>query len=114
MAGDTSGYQEDLGQRISAVFAEKATSIVADAAAMFPFGSAQTLDRQDCLRIATMLLQLLGRSVRDGRIDTDSDLVAALHRSLQERSLQMERLFAFAYLVERTALDELPLHQAIR
>lgn len=113
MADDTREFQHDLGQQISAVFAEKASSIVADVAPIFPFGSAQTLDRQDCVRIGTLLLQLLSRSVRDGRIDPDSDLVAALHRFLLERSLQPERLFAFAYLVERAALDELALHQVI-
>ncbi len=113
MADDVREFQHDLGQQISAVLAERASSIVADAVQIFPFGSVQTLDRQDCVHIGMLLLHLLTRSVRDGRLDADSDLLAALHRLLQERSLQLERLFAFAYLVERAALDELALHQAI-
>jgi diguanylate cyclase (GGDEF)-like protein len=49
-------------------------------------------------------------AVRDGRLDARGGPVADLHRVVLERSLSMERLFTFAYLTERTALDELALN----
>ena len=58
-------------------------------------------------------MQLLASSVRDGRLDPRRGLVPDLHRVVQERGLSMERLFAFAYLTERTALDELALSDVI-
>jgi diguanylate cyclase (GGDEF)-like protein len=56
---------------------------------------------------------LLAFAVRDGRADTRSGLVADLHRVMLERGLSAERLFTFAYLTERTALDELALDDAL-
>src|SRR4029079_2374243 len=57
--------------------------------------------------------QLLAFAVRDGRIDSRGGVVADLHRVMLERGLSMERLFTFAYLTERTALDELALDDTL-
>ena len=51
--------------------------------------------------------------MRDGRLDARGGFVADLHRVVLERALSMERLFTFAYLTERTALDELALDDAL-
>ena len=47
------------------------------------------------------------------RADARSGLVAQVHRVGLERSLSVERLFTFVYLLERTALDELALNDSI-
>ena len=51
--------------------------------------------------------------MRDGRLAARGASIADLHRLVLERALPVERLFTFAYLTERAALDELALDQTI-
>jgi diguanylate cyclase (GGDEF)-like protein len=106
--------QEDLRQQISALLLERIDAVTADAVAIFPYsGTEEALDPEYCNRIGRLLVQLLASAVRDGRLDPRGGLVPDLHRVVNERGVSMERLFAFAYLTERTALDELALSDVI-
>ncbi len=105
--------QDDLRQQTSSVLLERVDAITADTVAIFPYSGAETLDTDYCHRLGLLLTQLLATAVRDGRLDTRGGSVANLHRVVLERSLSMERLFTFAYLTERTALDELALNDTI-
>src|SRR5919197_2045685 len=106
--------QADLRQQISAVLLEKQDALVADTVAIFPHTSADDpLDAGYCRRLGHLLLHLLTIAVRDGRVDARGGFVADLHRAVLERSLAMERLFTFAYLTERAALDELAIDETI-
>jgi diguanylate cyclase (GGDEF)-like protein len=109
---ETDSIQDDLRQRTAAWLLDRLDQIAADTVALFPFSGSETLDVSYCSRIGNMLVRLLAFSVRDGRVDSHSGLVTDLHRVLLERGLSMERLFTFAYLTERTALDELALDEA--
>jgi diguanylate cyclase (GGDEF)-like protein len=109
---ETDSSQDDLRQRTAARLLDGLDQIAADAVVLFPFSGSETLDVGYCGRIGSLLVQLLAFSVRDGRVDSHSGLVADLQRVLLERGLSMERLFTFAYLTERTALDELALDEA--
>lgn len=102
--------QSDLRHAISSTLLERLEMITADTVAIFPYsGSDDSLDQEYCSRIGQLLLQLLAFAVRDGRLDSRGGFVADLHRIILERALPMPRLFTFAYLIERTALDELAL-----
>ena len=79
----------------------------------FPYSGAETLDADYCRRLGDILVQLLAFAVRDARLDPRGGFVADLHRVILERALSMERLATFAYLTERTALDELALDETI-
>ena len=105
--------QDDLRQQTSEVLLERVDVITADTVAIFPYSGAETLDTDYCRRLGLLLAKLLASAVRDGRLDARSGMVADLHRVVLERSLSMERLFTFAYLTERTVLDELALSDAI-
>jgi len=105
--------QEDLRQQISAALIEQAELITSDTVAIFPYSGSEQLDAEYCHRIGRLLTQLLAFSVRDGWLDARGGLVGDLHRMTLERSLSSERLFTFAYLTERTALDELALSETI-
>jgi diguanylate cyclase (GGDEF)-like protein len=105
--------QDDLRQQTSSVLLERMDAVTADTVAIFPYSGAETLDTDYCHRLGLLLTQLLATAVRDGRLDTRGGFVANLHRVVLERSLSMERLFTFAYLTERTALDELALNDTI-
>jgi diguanylate cyclase (GGDEF)-like protein len=105
--------QEDLRAQISAAIVERAELITSDTVAVFPYSGSEDLDAVYCHQIGRLLTQLLAFSVRDGWLDARGGLVGDLHRVALDRALSAERLFAFAYLIERTALDELALSETI-
>jgi diguanylate cyclase (GGDEF)-like protein len=107
------GVQDDLRQQIADVLVRRADLIAADTVAIFPFSGGEVLDSEYCRRVGDLLVQLLAYAVRDGRLDARGGFIAALHRMVLERSLSMERLFTFAYLTERTVLDEIALNETI-
>ena len=113
-ADEGSGHiQDDLRQQTSSVLLERIDVVTADTVAIFPYSGADTLDTDYCHRLGLLLTQLLATAVRDGRLDARGGFVADLHRIVLERSLSTERLFTFAYLIERTTLDELALNDTI-
>ena len=105
--------QDDLRQQTSSVLLDRADVITADTVAIFPYSGAEAPDSDYCHRLGLLLAQLLAFAVRDGRLDDRGGFVADLHRIILERALSMEQLFTFAYLTERTALDELALDDTI-
>ena len=105
--------QSDLRQHISSVLFDRADLITGDTIAIFPYSGVEAVDVAFCRRLGEILTQLLGFAIRDGRLDARAGLVVDLHRHAAERGLPTERLFTLAYLIERTALDELALNEAI-
>jgi diguanylate cyclase (GGDEF)-like protein len=105
--------QDDLRQQTSSLLIERIDAVTADTVAIFPYSGAETLDPDYCLRLGQLLTQALAVAVRDGRLDARGGFAADLHQTILERSLSMERLFTFAYLTERSALDELALNDTI-
>jgi diguanylate cyclase (GGDEF)-like protein len=105
--------QDDLRKRIADLLLDRVDMIATDAVAIFPYCGAESLDAQYCQRVGERLAQLLVCAVRDGRVDPRGSAVAELHREVSDRALAIERLFTFAYLTERTAIDELALDERI-
>ena len=105
--------QDDLRQQISAVLTRRSDVVTADTVAIFPYSGAEMLDSAYCSRLGALLTQLLVLALRDGRLDPRGRFVADLHSVIAERALSMERLFTFAYLTERTVLDELALDDTL-
>src|SRR6185295_13479229 len=99
------GVQPDLRQRISAALLNRIDTITADTVEVFPFSGTEPLDDDYCRSVGKLLVDLLAFSVRDARLDPSGAFVANLHRIVLERRLSTERLFTFAYLIERTVLD---------
>jgi len=105
--------QDDLRQQVASIMLERIDVVTADAVAIFPYSGAEALDAEYCHQLGRLLAEFLAFAIRDGRIDPRGGFVADLHRVVVERALPMERLFTFAYLMERTALDELALSEDI-
>ena len=105
--------QGDLRQQASALLLGRIDEVTADTVGIFPYSGNEPLDGEYCRRLGVLLAKLLGIAVRDGRVDARGSLIADLQRVGLERSLSIERLFTFAYLTERSALDELALDDAI-
>src|SRR4029077_9352416 len=106
--------QDDLREQIATAITDRSPVLVWDTVAIFPFSGSELLEPDYCNRLGALLAQLLVVAVREGKADSRSGLVAQVHRVGLERSLSVERLFTFVYLLERTALDELALSESIR
>src|ERR1700692_1484295 len=104
---------DDLRHQIATILLDRSGLVTADMVAIFPFSGAETLSPEYCRRVGSLLVQLLAVAVRDGRVDARGELVADLHHVVMERGLPVERLFAFAYLSERAALDELAIDETL-
>ena len=105
--------QDDLRQQIAHLLLERLEIITTDTVAIFPYSGVESLDSDYCRRIGRQLAQLLAFAVRDGRVDPRGSFIAELQSAVVDRALAVERLFTFAYLTERTALDELALDDRI-
>jgi diguanylate cyclase (GGDEF)-like protein len=104
----------DVRHQIATALLERIDGITADTVAVFPYsGAEETVDERYCHRLGHVLVELLAFAVRDGRVDPRGEFVTDLQRTALERSLTSERLFTFAYLIERAVLDELALSDAI-
>lgn len=105
--------RDDLRRQVSSALLKKREIITGDAVAVLPFSGAETIDAAYCDRLGRLIVDLLACAVRDGRLDPRGGLAADLRRIVLERSLSVERLFTFVYLIERTTADELALDDAI-
>ena len=112
-AEDDGRKREDLRQQIAAVLFDRADPITADMVAIFPFSGSETLAPEHCRRVGSVLVQLLAFAARDGRVDARGSFVGDLHQVVLEHGLSIERLFTFAYLTERAALDELAVGETL-
>lgn len=112
--GGTTPVQDDLRHRVAALLVDRADIIVADAVGMFPYSSPdEGLDASYCAHVARSLIHVLTTAVRDGRISARNPGIADVHQAVRERHLLASRLSTFAYLVERTALDDLAADASI-
>ncbi len=109
----TPNVKDDLRGQVSKTLGNRAALITGDAVAIFPHSGLEALDHGDCTRIGESLVQLLACAVQDGSVNSRGLLIANLHTAVVERDVTMEQLFTFAYLTERTALDELALDESI-
>lgn len=105
--------QVDLRQQIVAVLLDRADVIAANAVAVLPFSADGALDSADWKHAGRLLVRLLGFAVRDGRVDPRGSFLADLHHVICKCVSPVERLFTYAYLVERTVLDDLATDEDI-
>jgi diguanylate cyclase (GGDEF)-like protein len=109
----TGSAQDDLRHEIANAIQERAAVLISDTVAIFPFSGTEPLEPDYCTRIGEVVVRLLAMAVRDGKIDSRGGAVAAMYGVALERSLAAGRLFTLVYLLERSALDELALSDAL-
>ena len=105
--------QVDLRQQIVAVLLNRADVIAANAAAILPFSADTALDSADCRHVGRLLVGLLGFAVRDGRVDPRGSFLSDLQHVVLNCESPVELLITYAYLVERTVLDDLATDENI-
>lgn len=102
----------DVRADVVQVLLERSAAIVNDSVAIFPFNGPTPLETDYCERLGRLLLQLLALSI-EGRLTPRLEGIGELQRLASERNLTPDVLFSFAYLTERTVLDELALHPSL-
>lgn len=102
----------DVRVEISRVLQERDDAIVNDSVAIFPYSGPQPLETDYCERLGRRIIQLM-RAGLEGRLAAESESLVDLQRLVADRSLPMQRLFDFVYLMERTVLDEIALDGVI-
>jgi diguanylate cyclase (GGDEF)-like protein len=102
----------DIRKEIARGLAERADAIISGCVGTFPYNGRHPLEAERCERLGRRLLSLL-RAAISSRLDGESDNLAAMQRLVSDRGLPTDQLFSFAYLMERTILDELALDPAI-
>lgn len=107
-SGDRDDPVADVRAEITRVLTERCDAIVNDSVAIFPYSGPQPLETDYCERLGRRLLQLMSASL-EGRLAAESETLADLQQRVADRSLAMQRLFDFVYLMERTVLDEIAL-----
>jgi diguanylate cyclase (GGDEF)-like protein/excisionase family DNA binding protein len=107
-----SGAAADIRKEVTRVLSERSDAIISDSVGIFPYSGPQPLETDYCERLGRKLLGLLCAGV-ESRLAAESDQLSAMQRLVMDRSLAMERLFTFVYLMERTVLDELALDGTI-
>lgn len=102
----------DLRADVVQVLLERSAAIVNDSVAIFPFNGPTPLETEYCEHLGRLLLQLLALGI-EGGLSSRLEGMGELQRLASERSLSPDVLFSFAYLTERTVMDELALHPAL-
>jgi diguanylate cyclase (GGDEF)-like protein/excisionase family DNA binding protein len=107
-AGTLSEAAADVRTEITRVLSERSDAIVSESVAVFPYSGPQPLDTDYCERLGRRLLQLFASSI-EGRLTNEADSIPDLQRLVADRSLPVQRLLNFVYLMERSVLDEVAL-----
>ncbi|MBI4266331.1 MAG: GGDEF domain-containing protein [Acidobacteria bacterium] len=91
---------------------QRASSIVSDAAAVFPFAGLEGVDAENQTRLASLILELLTVAARDGEVDMRRGAVGELRQLARTANVAIRPLFGLVYVMERAALDELALDES--
>jgi diguanylate cyclase (GGDEF)-like protein/excisionase family DNA binding protein len=110
--GTLSEAAADVRTEITRVLSECAARIVSESVAVFPYSGPQPLDADYCERLGRRLLDLFAASI-EGRLAHESDAISDLQRLVNDRTLPVQRLLNFVYLMERSVLDEVALDRDI-
>jgi diguanylate cyclase (GGDEF)-like protein len=102
----------DPRQYVARILEDRSRTILQDAVTLLPFAGLQKTDVDACMRLGEIVLQVLIAATREGWIDPAGRQIAALRRLACEKSLAVTQLFELAYIIERTALDELALDES--
>ena len=86
--------------------------VVSDTLGVFPFAGVDTLDTDRGAAMGALVLQFLISATRDGELDSRDGRIADLLSLAHDNGLSLGQLFSLAYLIERSALDELALDES--
>lgn len=99
-------------EQLARILEQRMEIVVNDALGVFPFAGIDTLDTDRGAAMGALLLQLLISAARDGELDSRDGRIANLLVLSAENGLSVGQLFSLAYLIERSALDELALDES--
>jgi diguanylate cyclase (GGDEF)-like protein len=87
-------------------------AIVKDTIAVYPFAGMESIALDHLTPLAGLIFQLITHAIRDGTLDSRTGAVAELGQMMGEKEINLRGAFNIAYLMERSALDELAVDES--
>jgi diguanylate cyclase (GGDEF)-like protein len=115
LPGSDSKYVQDAAElrtHLARSMQGRAEAIVKDTIAVYPYAGMESIALDDRARLADLIFQLITHAVREGTVDLRSAAVAALGQMMGEKQIDIRAAFNVAYLMERSALDELAVEES--
>ena len=104
------GLDVDLRRHVAHHVIDRRDVIVADTVATFPLSpDSRRLDASYCVRLGTVVTQLLSDSILEGGLDSRGPGVSELAALVDDREVSPEQLFMFVHIAMSTTIDELSL-----
>ena len=98
----------ELRRIVATHLTDRQDVIVADTVATFPLSTdSRRLDADYCVRLGTLVVNLLSEAILAGHIDARGAGISDLTALLAVRDVSPDQLFTFVHIAMSTALDEL-------
>ena len=108
------GLDVDLRRHVAHHLIDRRDVIVADAVATFPLMSgSRRLDANYCMRLGTLVTQLLSDAILEGCLDSRGPKISELAALIDDREVSPDQLFTFVHIAMSTTVDELSLDSRV-
>ncbi len=112
--GHDTGLDVDLRRHVAHHLIDRRDVIVADAVATFPLMSgSRRLDANYCMRLGTLVTQLLSDAILEGCLDSRGPKISELAALIDDREVSPDQLFTFVHIAMSTTVDELSLDSRV-
>ena len=108
------GLDVDLRRHVAHHLIDRREVIVADTVATFPLTSgSRRLDANYCMRLGTLVTQLLSDAILEGCLDSRGPKISELAALIDDREVSPDQLFTFVHIAMSTTVDELSLDSRV-
>jgi len=115
LPGTDGDYVQDaveLRTHVARALQGRGDAIVKDTVTVYPFAGMESISADDLTPLAALIFQLITHAIRQGAIDSRTAPVAELGQMMGEKDIDHRGAFNIAYLMERSALDELAVEES--
>ena len=108
LSGTGSAVSIEIRQHVANHLVDRHDVIVADSVATFPLTTeSRRLDADYCVRLGTLVVNLLSDAILEGRLDSRGSGISELAALVSAREVSAEQLFTFVHILISTSIDEL-------
>jgi diguanylate cyclase (GGDEF)-like protein len=90
----------------------RADAILKDTIAIYPFAGMGSVGLENLARLVGLIFQLMTHAIREGTLDSRTAAVVELGQMMGEKEIDLRDAFNIAYLMERSAVDELAVDES--
>ena len=115
LPGADGDYVQDVAElrtHVARALQARAEAIVKDTIALYPFAGMESIALDNLARVSGLIFQLMAHALREGTLDSGTAAVVELGQVMGEKEIGLRDAFNIAYLMERSALDELAVEES--